>query len=235
MKKSCPTLNTGCEKYIPAKCIYYSGAALPCTGIIYNDTVDIAFKKVDQKICEITSRVNIESVLSLAGQITEVVIGDDGSAKPTFQSVPAAGETQITLPYKIMPSTETVFYQGVPVLLYPSNDFNYIPVYGPNSTTYIFSSPFEEGYSLKIDATKVVTETGQGGSIVGLGMQFVVKDITATTDMLYVSELGRFALAIQNGQPLTYPTVTQNGNILDFSQVGGVTTGEKVTIFYTNI
>jgi len=54
-RPNCINLNQSCDKYIPAKCIYYSGNALSCSGIKYADSIDLAIQKLDAKICSIPS------------------------------------------------------------------------------------------------------------------------------------------------------------------------------------
>jgi hypothetical protein len=36
-----------------AKCVYYSGPALPCSGIGINDSLEVALQKIDEKICTV--------------------------------------------------------------------------------------------------------------------------------------------------------------------------------------
>lgn len=40
-----------CSEIFPAKCIFYSGANLGCSGINFGDRVDTAFEKIDALLC----------------------------------------------------------------------------------------------------------------------------------------------------------------------------------------
>lgn len=83
--------------------------------------------------------------------IVELTIGDPASANPASAPTPAAGATQATLNYKVIPNSEAIFYQGIIVRKSPSFDFSYTPQYLPTTTKYIFNYPLNDGYVLKFN------------------------------------------------------------------------------------
>lgn len=174
------------------------------------------------------------TVISIAAQIVELIVGDASQANPVGSPTPADGDMVVTLNYKVLPNSENIFYQGVPVRLYPANDFNYIPIYGSTTTTYTFSQPLTDLYSLKFDFFKITSESNGGTGTIGNGLQAVYVASPTTGNTLTVVELGTFMFASVRGA--TYSNnvneITQSGTSLDFTNVGGTVAGEVYLIFY---
>lgn len=72
--KGCINTNVACKEYIPGKCVYYSGKALKCSGVIYNDSIDLALQKLDTKVCNIIGNTAYTSWTQL-----QMLIGDPSS------------------------------------------------------------------------------------------------------------------------------------------------------------
>lgn len=52
---NCPECaDPSCGTTTNAKCIYYAGAALPCSGVNTNDNLEVVIQKIEEKICEAT-------------------------------------------------------------------------------------------------------------------------------------------------------------------------------------
>ncbi len=172
------------------------------------------------------------SVVSIAGQIVELTVDYPAQANPAGSPTPSAGDTVVTLNYKVMPNTENIFYQGVPVKLYPDLDFNYIPNYGSTTTTYTFSAPLDSGFALKFDFMKIVSESSGGTSRTSSGLQAVYVTANATSNTITVVELGTFMFAQIRGATYDTGVITQTGQDLDLTNVGGAVSGETYLIFY---
>jgi|SRR6187402_3844152 len=50
----CPT-DVTCEDILPSNCVFYSGANLSCSGVVYGESLTSALIKLDAKICESAS------------------------------------------------------------------------------------------------------------------------------------------------------------------------------------
>ncbi len=172
------------------------------------------------------------TVINIAGQIVELVVGDSSQANPAGSPTPADGDIIVTLNYKVMPNTENVYYQGVPVLLYPASDFNYIAVYGSSTTTYYFSQTLSAGFRLKFDFMKIVSESSGGSGTISNGLQAVYVLATSTQNTITVPELGTFMFAQIRGATYDTSVITQTGTSLDLSAVGGAVASESYLIFY---
>ena len=83
--------------------------------------------------------------------IVELVVNDPTQANPAGAPTPADQATQVTLNYKVIPNSETIFYQGVIVRKSPSFDFSYTPQYLPTTTNYLFNYPLNAGALLKFN------------------------------------------------------------------------------------
>ena len=68
--QNCPP-ETNCTDIYPAKCIYYSGSNLACTGINYGDSVDVALAKLDAKY-----GVRVNSTDTCCGYLADKIISD---------------------------------------------------------------------------------------------------------------------------------------------------------------
>ncbi len=171
-------------------------------------------------------------VISIAGQIVELVVGDPSQANPTGAPTPNDGDTIVTLNYKVMPSSENIFYQGVPVKLYPDTDFWYVPIYGDTTTTYTFRDPLVDGFALKFDFMKITGESSGGTGSLSSGLQAIYVVAQTTGDTLTVVELGTFMFLSLRNQTWDTSSITQTGTSLDLSLIGGITAGEVALIFY---
>ncbi len=172
------------------------------------------------------------TVISIQGQIVELVVGDPSQANPTGAPTPNDGDTTVTLNFKVMPNTENIFYNGVPVKLYPDTDFWYVPIYGATTTTYTFRDPLTDGFALKFDFMKI-TNQSSGGTGVGNGLQAVYVTATTTSNTLTVDELGTFMFMSLRNQSWDASTpITQTGTSLDLTAIGGINAGEVALIFY---
>ncbi len=222
---SCITSNVSCNSYTPGKCIYYSGRSLPCTGIIYNDSIDLALQKLDSRVCSV-----ISGQIVTAPEKVQLVVGVSNQAIPKFSPTPADGATQVVINYQIVPKSEIIFYQGVKVDINPSFDFNWSAVYNPTSTVYTFSQPLSLGNPLQFNFTKIIN--GGSSSITSTGVQ-TVKVLVATTGFtLTVPELGEFVAMLYHTNSYDDTYITQSGTTLDCSNIGGVFAGDRLTILY---
>lgn len=178
-------------------------------------------------------------IITTGGQVVSVewdkvqfVIGDSSQSIPDTLPAPNNGDTVVTLPYRIVPKSEVVFYQGAPVKLYPSNDFNFIAAYGATTTTYTFSSPLTDGFGLEFDFAKIVSQSSAGGTITGNALQSIAVTVLSTGNTLIVPQLGTFVSAIQGNMIYDINYISQIGTSLDFTNVGGVFAGQIITVFY---
>lgn len=171
------------------------------------------------------------SVTSVTWDKVQFVIGDSSQSIPDTLAAPNGGDTVVVLPYRIVPKSEVVFYQGAPVKLYPSNDFNFIATYGTTDTTYTFSSALTDGFGLEFDFVKIVSST-TNTNLFGNSLQSIPVIAPSDGNTLIVGVLGLFVLAIKQAIPYDTNYITQTGTSLDFTNVGGVVAGEVITIFY---
>ncbi len=171
------------------------------------------------------------TVITISGQIVELVVGDASQANPAGSPTPNDGDTVVTLNYKVMPSTENIFMEGVPVNLYSptATDNYYIPIYGSSTTTYTFRDPLTADFRLKFDFMKIVG-TSSGG--ISTGLQATVVNVITSGSSITVPELGTFVSLSYNGGSYYAPTVTQSGQTLDLSQLGNDFNGETLIVFY---
>lgn len=54
----CNTGNNPCPQYPDAKCVVYTGPALPCMGAVTNTRLDIILQKIDTKLCNTVTTGN---------------------------------------------------------------------------------------------------------------------------------------------------------------------------------
>ncbi len=174
------------------------------------------------------------TVISIAGQVVQLIVGDPSKANPTGSPTPNAGDTVVTLNYRVFPDSENIFYQGGIVKKYPGDGDNYyIPIYGATTTTYTFLVPFTDMFALKFDFMRIVNQgSGGGGTGLGTGLQAVYVTATTTGNTLTVPELGTFISALIRGAEYYKPVITQTGQDLDLTLVGGTIAGETYVIFY---
>ncbi len=174
-------------------------------------------------------------VISIAGQIVELVVNIPSEANPSGSPTPNDGDMVVTLNYRVMPNSENIFYQGVIVKKYgegATSDFYYIPIYGATTTTYTFKYPLSEGFALKFDFMKIVSEGSGGTGTLGNGLQAVYVVAPTTGNTLTVGELGTFMFASIRNQTWDSGVITQTGQDLDLTNVGGAIAGEIYLIFY---
>ena len=71
-QSNCDSCNDpACGAYTNAKCVYYSGPALPCTGIGVNDNLELALQKIEAKVCEATGDYSTYDTSCLAPITTQ--------------------------------------------------------------------------------------------------------------------------------------------------------------------
>ncbi len=175
------------------------------------------------------------TVISIAGQVVELVVGDPSQANPAGSPTPNDGDTSVMLNYRVMPDSENIFYQGVIVKKYGTGavgDNYYIPMYGTTTTTYTFRDALTNGFALKFDFMKIVSESSGGTGTLGNGLQAVYIVAPTTGNTLTVGELGTFMFMSLRNQTWDTSVITQTGQNLDLTAIGGITTGEVALIFY---
>ena len=62
---------SGCCGSADAKCVVYTGAALPCSGIATNDNLEVAIQKIDEQICSIIGNYATYNTYCLAPITTQ--------------------------------------------------------------------------------------------------------------------------------------------------------------------
>lgn len=62
---------TGCQGNADAKCVFYTGAALPCSGIATNDNLEVALQKVEEQICSVIGNYATYNTYCLAPVTTQ--------------------------------------------------------------------------------------------------------------------------------------------------------------------
>lgn len=217
-----PTLFATCN-YLYQLCGKY---ALQALNIIGNTGTVVQF-------------TNNGTCVNVAWNKVQLIIGDPSAAIPTNSPTPNDGDTTALLPYAIMPKSENVTYQGIPVKLYPSMDFNYLATYSSASTNYAFKvgtdpAPLSAGYGLEFEFAQILSSgpCSAGGGI-GTGLQAVRVLSTQTGDTLTVPQLGTFVSILIAGRVYDDEDITQIGQDLDCSKAGGVESGkEYLTTYY---
>lgn len=173
---------TGCDKYTPAKCIYYSGASLQCSGVLYNDTIDAAIRKLDNKICS-----TVESIVP-SGRFMQFVIGDAASAIAPGQDSFVFYEPYISKDSVWITKGGSELPRGL------DDQSSYNVTYGDDGKiTVQFNEPVKTGNVLIIHYLyNVTSQTGGGGGGGGNGssMRFGIEDNVIDVDRnLTVSNL----------------------------------------------
>lgn len=62
---------SGCGSPADAKCVFYTGAALPCSGIATNDNLEVALQKVEEQICSVIGNYATYNTYCLAPITTQ--------------------------------------------------------------------------------------------------------------------------------------------------------------------
>lgn len=62
---------TGCQGTGDAKCVFYTGPALPCSGIATNDNLEVALQKVEEQICSVIGNYATYNTYCLAPITTQ--------------------------------------------------------------------------------------------------------------------------------------------------------------------
>lgn len=177
-------------------------------------------------------------VVSIVPDKVQLVVGDGSQSIPNSIAAPMAGAFTITLPYQIVPKSEIIFYQGVDVKLFPSNDFNYVASYGATTTTYTFYNDsstlasFTNGFGFEFNFDRIVSTSSGGGTSFANALQAINLIVPSSGNTLIVSQLGTFIAAIQNNISYNNSQIAQTGTSLDFTSVGGVFAGDTITVFY---
>ena len=181
---------------------------------------------------EVIIVVNGGTVVSITSQVVQLVVGDASQANPSGSPTPNAGDTVVTLNYKVLPDSENIFYAGVVVPKYNASDFWYVPNYGSTTTTYTFRDALQDGFALKFDFLKIVSEGSGGGTGTGNGLQAVFVTAPTTQDTLTVAELGTFVSITANNSTNYPPEVTQSGTDLNLANIGGAIAGTVYLVIY---
>lgn len=90
----------------------------------------------------------------------QFTVGDGSTAVPSGFSIMNNGDTTYSIPYPIMPGSMSILRQDSNVDLYPSNDFNYLAVYGtPASpvTNITFSAGVSALEKMKFQFVRILT------------------------------------------------------------------------------
>lgn len=191
MQKGCLNTNTACKDYIPGKCVYYSGNALACSGVNYNDTIDTALKKLDTKICSIST----DLITAAAGnKFIQLLIGDPSSIMSEgdqqfiiYDPLIAFDSVWVTKDGGELPRgefTDRLAYNVSYSLGVTTITFNQ-PVY--NGGLYIVHYMYNEVSSYNVDFNKIQFKVGQPGSLITAGSTtLTINDSLIIADTLSV-------------------------------------------------
>jgi len=162
-------------------------------------------------------------------------VGVPTSILPSGYPIMNDGDTVYIIPVPVVDDSELVFYMGVPVDRYVPDDTNpdfyYEISYGALNAVITFSQPVSIYSGVKINFMQNISNASFNG-----GLQSVEITAPTTGNTLTVAALASktFVTATTGTQAFINDVsqVTQSGTVLDFTAVGGVTAGQKITIFY---
>jgi hypothetical protein len=109
---------------------------------------------------------------------------------------------------------------------------SFIATYSTGQYTIVWNQGLSAGMLVQIEYPIKVTLVSQQTSGTGQGLQALYVTAITTGNTLTVSQLGTFMFAQVRGATYDTSVITQTGQDLDLTNVGGVTVGESILIFY---
>ncbi len=100
-----------------SKCIVYSGAPLTCSGINTNDTLELAFQKIDQQICAVTGNYSTYNYNCLDDSVLITTEGGFVSAITAYAC--ALSSTVNTFIGMTYPANQTIINNRLTALEFP--------------------------------------------------------------------------------------------------------------------
>jgi hypothetical protein len=162
-----------CTGFTGAKCILYSGSTLPCSGIVFNDSLDVALQKLDTKICTLSDSQNVFS--AAASGFIQLLIGDPSS-------IMTEGEDQLVVTEpSIAQDSVWVSFGGSELPRGVTSQKSYGVVYSPSGFTVNFLEPvangdlyivhylFNQVSAYNLEFKKIQFKTGTSGSLITIG------------------------------------------------------------------
>jgi hypothetical protein len=113
-----------------------------------------------------------------------------------------------------------------------SDRVSFIATYATGQYTIVWNQGLSNGMLVQIKYPIKVTLVSQQTSGTGQGLQAIYIIATVTGNTLIVPQLGTFMFIQVRGATYDTSVITQTGQDLDLTNVGGVTAGESFLIFY---
>lgn len=241
MNNPCIRTTKACDEYIPGKCVYYSGANLSCTGIIFGDSLDVALRKIDTYVCEtlqqeIYSTTLFEFVEFMIGEEDSLMLEGETTLILTTQNI-AVDSVWISLNGSELPRKPVdrkvygVLYEGSQITI------NFLdPVM--NGDLYIIHYAYNMAISVGLEFKKLQFRVGSPGSLInvnGLFLDIIDTGIVADTIDVIVSgqNLSENTSGAHDDEYSYIRTPLSNGVRLTFNNPAQY--GQSYIIYYTKI